>query len=245
MNQFLKLGCGFGLITALIAAPAQAGTMGPVQANHAITPFISAEASWTAFDLDFLHSTVSAISSNKDAWGGRVAGGLMYSYFNNFSFTAETGWSYLGKKNEYKDNSSSTGSLSLDGADLLLGVLYQPTNFGVFLKGGTFFENARYKFTNSKVSTLSISGSSVTINNGFTGNLNQSYILPEVKVGAVYDMERWGVSVAYTHAFGITNPQFDFNVDSPTNNVININAVPNLKGVQVNSVLFGAYYKFA
>lgn len=246
MTQFLKNVCNIGVMTALVCMNAQAGSMGPVEVkSHAFTPFVSLEGSWTAFDLDFLTSTVTTITSNSDSWGGRLAGGLMYSYDYNVSFTAESGWSYLGKKDQTKNNSTSTGSLTLDGADLLVGVLYQPNNFGVFLKGGTFFENAKYKFLNGRPSSVSINGATVVVNSGYSGNLTQSYVLPELKVGAVYDMDHWGVSLAYTHAFGITNPALDFNVDSPVTNVINFNAATNLKGVQVNSVLFGAYYKFA
>lgn len=232
------------ILAAIAYGNAQAGTMGPVVANHAITPFISGEASWTAFDLNFLNSTTTTISSSDNSWGGRLAGGLMYSYFNNVSFSLETGYSYLGKKNQSKANFSSAGSLTLDGADILVGVLYQPTNFGVFLKGGTFFENARYKFANSKTSAILINGESVAINNQFNGYFNGSAVLPELKVGAVYDVGPWGVSLAYTHAFGITHPNFDSTVDSPANNIININGSTNLRGVAVNSVLLGAYYKF-
>lgn len=244
MMQVSKVVGSLGMM-AIFACAAQAGTMGPVAVNHAITPFVSGEVSWTAFDFDFLHSTVAAISSNSDSWGGRVAGGLMYSYTHDVSFTAESGWAYLGKKNQTKSNASSTGSVSLDGADLLVGVLYQPNNFGVFLKGGSFFENARYKFQSNKVSTLMINGASVAVNNGYNGNLNQSYVLPEIKVGGIYEMANWGLSIAYTHAFGINNPQLDFSASSPANNVIDFSASTNLKGVEVNSVLLGAYYKFA
>ncbi|CDZ77108.1 hypothetical protein BN59_01390 [Legionella massiliensis] len=245
MTGYLKVVSGFGA-AALLLTNAQAGTMGPVVVeNHPLVPFVSLEGSWTALDLSLLTSNIKPIFSNKDSWGGRVAAGVLYSYTSSVKFSAETGWAYIGKKKQHKSDNSSDIRLNLDGADLLVGVLYQPNNFGFFVKGGTLFENARYKYSTDRMNGALIANQHVTINSQFTGKTNQTYVLPEIKVGAVYDMERWGLSLAYTHAFGTSKPRFDFQSNSPQNNLINLTSSSNLRGPQINSVLFGAYYKFA
>lgn len=242
MKQCFKMARNLSMLAAVACHPLQAGTMGPIEVNnHPVTPFVSLEGSWTAFDLDFLNSPTTVLT-NRDAWGARLAGGVMYYYVNNVNFTAETGWAYLGKKSQAR--SDAANSVSLYGADILLGVLYQPAQWGVFLKGGTFFENVAVKFRNNTTSSLLLNGESVAIQSAINGRLTFSNVLPELKAGAIYDMDHWGVSVAYTHAFGITDPRLIFNATSSTNNVINLNASTNLRGIDVNSVLFGAYYKF-
>lgn len=243
MKHYLKMVAG---ISSLVCSSLYAGGMGPVTINNlTMSPFISLEGSWTAFNPDLLTSGVNILSESNGEWGGRLAGGaILFNNNNRFKFIFESGWSYIGEAS--KRSSAGTIDLELSGADLLLGVLYQPSNYGFFVKGGTLFENANYKVNILKTGTVLINGASVIENSLITGTYNQSYILPEIKVGAVYDFSNWGVSLAYTHAFGTSDPFFSTNLGtSPANNVINTSTNGKLQGPVVNSILLGAYYKFA
>ncbi|MFI4918786.1 MAG: hypothetical protein ACHP65_04450 [Legionellales bacterium] len=242
MKQGLKI---IAYLSSLVVVSSiHAGTMGTVVdvQKPALYPFISLEGSWTALDLQLETSSIYSIASRGNNWGGRLAGGIALAYRNDISFTAESGWSYLGKLKQQIPNNGN--ELHLSGADLLLGVQYQPNHYGLFLKAGTLLESATYKAASTQKGNLILNSQNVPTNTLFAGKTNLGYILPEIKVGAVYDKEHWGLSLAYTHAFGIRNPFISISASSSANNTINISSSSNLLGVEINSILLGAHYNF-
>jgi hypothetical protein len=200
-------------------------------------PFISLEGLWTIMDMNFT-STHPRPNKTTSPWGGRLAGGLILPRTDALNFTLETSWGYYGKV------SIPSIQASINGADLLVGVLYKPQNFGVFAKAGTMFENIMLDFNEINSSSTTVNGEPVTINTDFQGKWLQSFIVPKIKVGGLYQLRNFGVSLSYDVAFGTLNPYAKTNFTN-SNNVLNVNGTFNIKPVMLNSFLLGLYYDFA
>lgn len=252
MNKMIKVTLGLNLLLCINTI--NAGDMGPIALNEAkITPFISGEGSFTGNDTlyagnqpvaSFRSPTMSTGSLAVDRyvkfWGARVAAGFVYPYVNGLNFDMETGWNYFGSASGGNHQYSLDGSLS--GADLLVGALYKYNNFELFAKGGTLFQRITY---NLYVPNLIIHSASGTINSKISWSGSKIDVLPEVKVGVLYDVTtNWGVSLAYMHAFG-DDPHLLASFSRFQNDIAQANVDAALRGASLNSLLLGVRYNFA
>lgn len=237
-----------GLSCLALMHTASAGAMGPVSTvAPSITPFLSAElaGSWMSMQtLTFISDTrLGEVPGNViGSWGGRVAAGMNIPYKNHFSFTAETGWNYLGNGSSSQTGAANnTFSGTLEGADLLVGLAYHHNKMEYFGKAGTMVQRIVYSIGTTRFA-LGIFRNDTDLNASLRGALID--VLPEIKVGAAYNFnDAWSLSLSYMRVFG---NDIDFEVahvaGNGDNDIIDMQTVT--RGTTINSVMLGLRYNF-
>ncbi|HVT62498.1 MAG TPA: hypothetical protein VHD33_03310 [Legionellaceae bacterium] len=228
-----------------LAATAEAGTMGPVAYNPHFVPFFSGEASHNWYQL--MNDPLGVNTTTTNGWGGRAAAGLINQIRENFGLSLEAGYGYYGKITSNESGTVSTslvtasGSASavnqILGADVLAGLIYSFNQYDLFLKGGFMVESSWVNAT--------ASGSASLLGTALGGyqiaRTTSTAALPEIKVGGNYNLnENWGLTVSYMHVFGANSTGSTGSFSTLTDISGSVNAQP----PTMNSILFGAYYKF-
>ncbi|MDZ4262657.1 MAG: hypothetical protein U1B30_10040, partial [Pseudomonadota bacterium] len=219
-------------------------------ALSAVTPFVSLEgsAAWTTTkDISIVEASSNtrfSIPSNLSPWGGRLAAGLRYYYREHIDFIAEAGWNYFGSASDV-----STGvqgfkiNTTLSGVDFLVGAVYKRKQIGWFGEVGALAQRAQYSTNSSNVLLSDIAGNLVNYTGSIKGTLLD--VLPEIKVGAVYEVTHaLGISLAYMHAFG-GDPKLQESLTPISGNqAATLNLTVDTNNPTINSVLLGLHYSF-
>lgn len=240
----LSIGCLALMNTAI------SGTMGDVEAiDHSLIPFATAEGFpvWINFGGITINKNgdVSSVDTgNYLSGGGRGAVGFTYPYKSNLDFSLETGWNYFGHTGGEVNGTGFSGTIT--GADLLAGVIYKTMfrdhTLEWFLKGGTLFQRTAFNYTLPSTYLLNSEGYDYYTSIAFKGSISD--ILPEVKVGLMYDINpNWALTAAYMTAFGGT-PKFASTTTKITEgSLVNSGIVGVLRGPTLNSAMFGVRYQ--
>jgi hypothetical protein len=229
--------------TAAVFSVANAGSMGPVS-MASYTPYLTGEASYTWPQINNPTVNGNSVSSTQQGWGGRLGGGMMYGYSEKLSFTGEIGGGYYGSTNRniYAPITKAkvgSSNVSIDGYDMLAGLVYKWNYFDVFLQGGFMLQNLRY--SENIDTALAVPGGSMRGTASMNGDHTQAY--PEIKVGGIYNINpNWGVDVAYMHVFGKT-PSVTGNVYT-AGGVYYDNTSVVAQNPTLDSVMFGLHYNF-
>lgn len=204
-----------GMLFSLSSQALIAGEMGPmVDVNSKTTPFVTIEGQVVT---EWAAALYSQPRLNSSYWGGRVAAGISHPY-KKFRWTAETGWGDYGylSANEYYEASGSTNNsttynpvyvkLDVSAPDLLVGLSYRYNKFDFFVKGGTLFTRSHLTVKTKNLEISSSTRKEVLWDPDIT--LPVTDILPELKVGVSYDINR-NISgfFSFMHAFG-SMPRF-------------------------------------
>ena len=167
--------------------------------TSSLKPFISLEGAynWRSIDGALIRDT-SPIHTNQP-WGGRAALGVAISLTKNVGLTNEFGWNYFGKTtiNEPKRYINIS---TLDGVDLLVGILYKWNKTEWFVKGGGLAQNIH---TNHTTLNYTVHDREIT---PYTKLKNtETQMMPEIKIGGIYNINKHlGISLSCMQAFGST-----------------------------------------
>lgn len=200
-------------------------------------------------DINIIGAEDVHASASKNGWSGRIALGLGKQVCAPFYITSEIGWGYYGDSILLI---KATGPLvgapgapdfngirlksTQDGFDILAGVLYNQPCYELFLKAGALIQNSQLDL-DADISAVTTGNMQGNVSIG----LNQTQVLPEVKIGGVYHVNcNLGVLVDWTYAFG-SNTRIQANID-PNNPLGTINM--NLKNPSLNTVMVGLQYRF-
>jgi hypothetical protein len=252
MKKSMVMGC-----VALFSANIYAGsTCKPLCEPMCFLPcqmyFLQLEGgySWNTLkgvDINIMDVGNIRSNSNKDGWSGRVAIGLGKKVYDPLYITSEIGWGYYG---------SSTLSLGLagapadapnfngirfksmqDGFDVLAGILYNQPYYELFLKAGALIQNSQTDI-NADIGAL-LNGN---LNGNVSLSINQTEVLPEIKIGGAYHITRnFAITAAWMHAFG-SDTKVSANID-PNNPSGSINI--DLKNPSLDTATLGLQYRFA
>lgn len=221
---------------------ANAGAMGPVESNTHAIPYISGEGSysWNGIQGATVNNIAAIISKN--GWGGRLSAGVVYPYTEQFGINFELGGGYYG---DIKSDLSQRGVVtrtSLIGYDFLFGGTYHAKLIDIFAEVGVLSENMEYKITrdNALVSPGGL----------LTGvqyiNLSQTQMLPEIRVGGVYDLcHNVALSLAYMHAFGHTVTSNNLSTSTSAPATVVRSGTIEQRNPSIDSILLGLRYNFA
>lgn len=134
--------------------------------------------------------------------------------------------------------SSSTASVdtkdTIYGLDLLAGIGYKFNSmFEGFFKLGGLLENTRMnRNTNINSTTVDVADNQTT---------TSSAVIPEVKVGGLYNIDNdWALSASYMHAFGNGDVSLNVNKTYAGTETTTATAGP----ISLNTILAGVVYKF-
>lgn len=226
--------------TLVLSSIGYAGTMGDVSSKTFFSmPYLSVEGTYTWNQIKDININQRSLLKNNNGWGGRLAAGVIRPYTEKLSLTAEIGGGYYGSVKFRAPVLDVSGKNSIDGYDALVGSLYQFDHFGLFGAVGFMAQNLRMLST-SNIETPLPGGVEITQS---TVRSTAVQILPEIKVGTVYNLHKnIDLSLAYLHVFG-AGPKYTSNVTSSgtTVSIVNnsISSNPTL-----DTLLLGLRYKF-
>lgn len=233
MKKITKMVAISGLI---VLSTAYAGAMGPVSAevvkgSHA---FVSLDGVYTWNQIDGISLNGYSPVQSKQNWGGRFAAGRIYPFSEKLSFSGELGGGYYGTDTINILDAGWSGSFLIDGYDALVGAIYNFNQFDIFGNIGIMAQNLRGNIIQD-LATLIPGG----VNTGTTHTKwNSTQILPEVKVGVIYNLNsKWAVSLSYMHVFGSNLQGSVFYTETTTNATQDVNQ--NTQNPTLNSILFG------
>lgn len=214
-----------------------AGSMGPVSSVlPPTTPFVSLEGAYTWNQLNSVTVNGAASAGHDKPWGGRLAAGFIHPYSDLLRFSGELGGGYYGSQSRTVGNYGRS-NVSIDGYDLLFGALYKFNQFDLFGDVGVMLQNNRIKSTEY----LEVSNPGGLLSGSITTKSNQTQVLPEIKVGGIYNLsDNWGISLAYMHVFGV-NTGGNMSV-TPTTDVVAINGTTQTQNPTLDSALLGVRY---
>lgn len=229
------------LATALILCASwtisHAGSMGPVSSDTRSTkPFLSLEGAYTWNQLNGVSVNGTMPSTHEKPWGGRLAVGFIHPYSDVLRFSGELGGGYYGSQSTSVGNFGNS-NVSIDGYDLLFGALYTYKQFDLFGDVGVMAQNNRSRVTQN----LGVANPGGILNGTTTVKSNQTQILPEIKVGGIYNVcDNWGISLAYMHVFGV-NSGGSATVTPITGGVV-VNATTQTQNPTLDAVMLGVRY---
>ncbi len=213
-----------------------AGSMGPI-IEKTIVPYLQGEGSYTWNQVE--GSPNGTI--DKQRWGGRLSGGVMRSYNEHLLFTGEVGGGYYGGASERTPGPTSSvdgfsapgrrASFTIDGYDVLVGAIYKLQNFSVLADIGFMAQNLSRK---------------IIVTN--TLKANNTQILPEIKVGGLYNLtNNLDIALSYMYVFGYKNynrvtSTVDSTVIPPQ---VNIQGSAQEKNPALSTIFLGLRYNFA
>ena len=221
---------------------AQAGTMGAVAVDKHVIPYLEGDASYTWNSLK--GTTVNSLPATlkKNGWGGRISAGIVYPYTEQFGLNAEIGGGYYGQTRATLDSRGIRAKTNIDGYDVLVGGTYHALEMvDVYFDFGFMNQNMQFKVTRDNA--LRFPGGL------FTGtqviHATQTQILPEIKVGALYNVFPYlAVTASYIHTFGTSNASnITTNATVSPANIAN-NGTIDQRNPSLNVVLFGLRYNF-
>lgn len=209
--------------------------------------------SWNTFkgvDINIVDQGDIRSSNDKNGWSGRVAIGLGKKVCDPFYITSEIGWGYYGNSTlpikasgplAASSDAPNFNGIHLksmqNGFDILAGILYNQPCYDLFLKAGALIQNSQLN-ANVDISTLT----SGNANGDVSLSLNQTEVLPEIKIGAAYHVTRnFAITADWMHAFG-SDTKAKANID-PNNPIGTINV--NLKNPSLDTAMLGVQYRFA
>lgn len=238
MNQCKLKTAIFSITAFATAATPYAGTMGSAPPSLA-RPYIAGEATytWRQIDAPNINSFTSTLSNQP--WGFRVSAGLLRLYTEKLGLTAELGGGYYGKTSISSPISASMGNISVNGFDVLVGLLYKLEYLDVFGEIGFMGENTRSDFTRYNLVQL-LNGN--LIRGRTRTRIPTTELLPELRVGGIYNLRNnLGVTLAYMHTFGST---MKYEIKSKTGLATGIDKLSdvNVRNPTLNSILLGLRY---
>lgn len=195
------------------------------------------------------------VNGGDNDWAGRVGVGFGKKVCDPFYATGEIGWGYYGNSKESArlvgPVAGQPGTPNLDGSyiksmqngfDILAGILYNQPRYELFFKVGALVENWQPKL-NVDLSIFN-NGSVPNPNGNLSVSVNQTEVLPEIKLGGAYHVTRnFAITADWTHAFGSnTRITADINPnDFPGDALFNFN----LKNPGLDVLMLGVQYRFA
>ncbi|ETO92075.1 hypothetical protein LOR_50c09850 [Legionella oakridgensis RV-2-2007] len=183
-----------------------AGTMGSV-IDKTPVPYLQGEALYSWNQIKNINSNGLIPSLSKEYWGGRLSGGVIRPYNERILFNAEVGGGYYGGATR-RVPGVIDNHLTIDGYDVLLGIIYKLQYFDVYGDIGFMAQNLSQKTT-------------LTASSAVTGGANQNsvieengtHVLPEIKVGGLYHLiKNLDLSLSYMYVFGYKNYSTSSNI---------------------------------
>ncbi|MDA9271937.1 hypothetical protein N9Q05_00955, partial [bacterium] len=179
---------------------------------------------------------------SKNGWGGRLSGGVVYPYTQQFGLNAEFGGGYYGHINSNLAVEGVTSSTNIIGYDLLIGGTYHASLLDLYFNFGAMAQNMEYGITVDKGKR--VPGGLVSGVN--QSHLSQTQLLPEIKVGGVYTVaQNLGATLSYTHVFGHTVNSNSINDATSVPPAIFASGRAEQRNPSIDAILFGLRYNFA
>lgn len=184
----------------------------------------------------FVLNGIKSSAKKKHHAGGRFSAGFVHMVDSNFGAIAEIGGGYYG--NTRYHHSTLRAKNSIDGYDVLVGVLYNPNpcyGFDLFANVGFMGQNVRSSV--SRNMAVVIPGV-VTFISTNKAKSNRTQMLPEAKVGLEYHLTNYlGITASYLHVFG-EKPHAHATVSTAGGALVSTTKA-NIQNPSLNSVLFG------
>ena len=227
-------------ISAIAVLPVTyAGSMGPIS-TQSITPYIEGEASYT-WNSASLTLNSNPSKNQLNGWGGRFSAGVMLPYTERVRFNMEVGGGYYGSKSVNVSESGLLSSRSIDGYDILVGVMYKINQFD--LVGDVGFMSQNYRRKRTIDFSKAIPGGAVEGFSQVSQNFTQT--LPEIKVGGIYNInDNIGLTLSYLHVFGVNDRKTTISIQAAVDSPFNSTASGYAQNPTLNSVMFGVRYSF-
>jgi len=237
------------LIAALsCGSVAYAGTMGPVEnTSCCLSSFLALEGGYSWNQIDGYNYSLTGISGrlysreSNNGFTGRLSAGIVRTIDEIFSLSTEIGYGYYGRTTLNPVTSGLATPLpgmlhirhTLSGFDALAGIAYTDPNYSVYLKAGALVQNMTSK-VNADFTPLGLPLVAV-----FSNSTNHTAVLPELKVGASYNvLPNWALTASYLHAFG-ASPKESGNFNVLTGNA---SFYSNTRNSSIDAVLLGVQY---
>lgn len=215
--------------------------MGPISTS--VMPniiFGSIEGSYTWNDISPFKLNNHTSGESVQHWGGRLAGGVIHPVTEKLSLSAEVGGGYYGSNKLSAPLAGWNANTGIDGYDILLGALYKLNLFDIFGDVGFMAQNQRVHVNQQLERSLPGGLFSGQTSNKF----NTTQILPEIKVGGIYNLnDNWGISLAYIHVFG-SNLQNTTRINAAPSSIV-INGTANVENTTLNAIMLGLRYSIA
>ena len=219
-----------------------AGNMGPVSTGMNSVPYLAGEGSYSWNTLNGFIINGYLPSLNKNGWGGRLSVGIDRPYTERFSLNAEVGGGFYGTTNMSNHASGVDSTLNITGYDLLAGGTYHTQYIDVF---GDFGFMAQTLLSTMERNNGKRFPGGVFMGTS-KGHSTQTQILPELKIGAAYNVHTTlSLTLSYMYAFGsnVSGNIISTAVDaSPA--AINNDGVINLRNPSLSTILLGLRYHF-
>lgn len=199
------------------------------------------------FDVENFLSVTS--NSENSRFGARIALGAVKQLCELWGLSAEMGWGYYGRTRfplsssgfltEFLDFNAIHVKSSLNGFDLLAGIVFTQTCYELYFKAGALIQNAHTEFNVDRTQFFA------PVQAGLLGNVNikanHTEALPEIKLGgAYYFYDNWAITASWTHVFG-TRTKMPINIDpSSTELIIPINT----RNTTLDIAMLGLQYRF-
>ncbi len=222
-----------GLLALTHSVFLHAGSMGPT-IDKTVIPYLQGEGSYTWNQINAVYVSGIAVPQSKQPWGGRLSAGVMRTYNERIAFTGEVGGGYYGGISR-RLVPIITNSGTIDGYDILLGLIYKLQTFALFGDIGFMAQNYSQKTRsyNSRGRT-NYRGTTVaenTMNNRIV--LNNTQIFPEIKVGGLYTLvNNLDISLSYMYVFGRENLRYVY-------------ASRSIENPALSTIFLGLRYNFA
>ena len=238
MNKIVMTGL-LGLSSFLL----HAGNMGPTSTTSpSSVPYLAGEGSYTWNQINGFTINGFAPSLNKNGWGGRLSVGIDRPYTEKFSLNAEVGGGFYGTTKMHNSPAGVDSTLRITGYDVLAGGTYHTQYIDVF---GDFGFMAQ-----SLLSTMERNSGERFPGGVFVGTTKgratQTQIIPELKVGAAYNLcDQLSLTLAYLYVFG-SNIEGDIYSTAVDNSSVKINnnGFINLRNPSLSTLLLGLRYHF-
>jgi hypothetical protein len=229
------------LATALSCSSlVHAGGMGGQ--SNCCSGFVAFEGGYTVNSIGNYNFTLIGtgleLSSIKKSqhYTGRLAVGMINMMDDNFASTAELGWGYYGRTSlnpSFLGYGNLTIKRTITGFDALVGVAFIQPNYSLSFKAGALIQNMTTQ-TSATLSDLNF-----PFFNTYNSKENQTAALPEIKLGAAYNIDNnWSLTAAYLFALGSsskTTGTFNVNTSRSTISTNSLNPT-------INSLLLGIQF---
>lgn len=246
MNKFTLI----PLISALsFSSLIHAGGMGDQSCGNTgncSSGFISLEGGYTVNSIGNYNFTLTGVGGGafesiktSQHYTGRLAAGMINMMDDQVGMTGELGWGYYGRTTLNPPNlifGNFSIQNTLTGFDALVGVAYVQPYFSLSFKAGGLIQNMATT-TSSSTNFATLLGFPSTFTN--TTKVNQTAVLPEIKLGAAYNFDsNWSLTAAYLVAIG-SSPKTTGTFD-PT--LVNAALTTNNQNPTISSLLLGIQY---
>jgi hypothetical protein len=220
-----------------------AGNMGAVSTNTGSVPYIALEGSYSWNSLHGYTINLQHPSLSKNGWGGRLSVGIDRPYTDKFSLNAEVGGGFYGTTKMGTPGSGVNTTINLTGYDVLAGGTYHTRYIDLFGDFGFMVQTmltSMYRDSSRRFLGDVFVGTS-------TGRSSQTQVLPELKVGAAYNLRNnLSLTLSYMYAFGskVSGDIYSVAVDAPPTRILTGGEM-NQRNPSLSTILFGVRYHFA